>query len=549
MVVISYAGKEANAKLVYYGPGLGGKTTNLEFIYDSVPSSSRGKMVSMKTQTDRTLFFDFLPLDLGELGGFKTRFLLYTVPGQVFYNATRKLVLRGADAVAFIADSQVGKMDENKESLANLEDNLADYDLSLDSIPWVIQYNKRDLPDIYSVEELNKELNVRNVPYFEAISTEGVGVFETFRGLSKLLLEKLSEEIGQRLIISKHIGPEPTQPRETAAEEATPAPATELAEVAEVAEPAKWVEAVEVPEESESTGTVEEPEPVEIPQAAEAPEPVQPEEAFTLTAASQEEWEPEPKPLETSDTFELAAPAQTASQNVIPDITPDAEMELSEAVLEQPDAAPEADTTHAVRDEIPSPEAAGHADRVPEAPGVDFMRERESIPNFFAKTPPASRLDLERDTSRFAEKRETTPQVMPQQTIRPLEAWKRIEARLRQEKIAHPEQVQAARPVERATQDEAEEELSFLSIVRRNNVGVFERGIPNQEPEPREKLTPVAEARSEKGAIEGCIEIPVPLANGEKMEEMTLSIKLRLKPVAKGGRVTEHEFKLNGISR
>jgi len=206
MVVISYSGKEANGKIVYYGPGLGGKTTNLEFIYDSVPASSRGKMVSMKTQTDRTLFFDFLPLDLGELGGFKTRLLLYTVPGQVFYNATRKLVLRGADAIAFVADSQRGKMEENKESLANLEENLADYDMSLDSIPWVIQYNKRDLPDIYTVEELNRELNPKNVPFFEAVATEGIGVFETFRGLSKLLLEKLSEEIGQRMVIGRHFG-------------------------------------------------------------------------------------------------------------------------------------------------------------------------------------------------------------------------------------------------------------------------------------------------------------------------------------------------------
>lgn len=222
MVVISYSGKEANAKIVYYGPGLGGKTTNLEFIYDSVPASSRGKMVSMKTQTDRTLFFDFLPLDLGELGGFKTRFLLYTVPGQVFYNATRKLVLRGVDAVAFIADSEVGKMDENKESLANLVENLAEYDLNLDSIPWVIQYNKRDVAGAYTIEELNRELNPKNAPYFEAVATEGTGVFETFRGLSRLLLEKLSEEIGHRMVISKSFGRKQEQEIETECPEVTP---------------------------------------------------------------------------------------------------------------------------------------------------------------------------------------------------------------------------------------------------------------------------------------------------------------------------------------
>ena len=155
MVVVSYSGKEINAKLVYYGAGLSGKTTNLESIYEAVPETSRGKMVSMKTQSDRTLFFDLLPLDLGEIMGFKTRFLLYTVPGQVFYNATRKLVLKGADAIVFVADSELGKMDENKESLSNLRANLAEYGLSLDDMPWVIQYNKRDLPSVYTVDELN----------------------------------------------------------------------------------------------------------------------------------------------------------------------------------------------------------------------------------------------------------------------------------------------------------------------------------------------------------------------------------------------------------
>jgi len=195
VVVVSYSGKEINAKLVYYGAGLSGKTTNLEAIYEAVPDTSRGKMVSMKTQSDRTLFFDLLPLDLGEIMGFKTRFLLYTVPGQVFYNATRKLVLKGADAIVFVADSEVGKMEENKESLANLRANLAEYGLTLDSIPWVIQYNKRDLPNVYSVEELNAELNPHNVPSFEAVASEGRGVFETFRGVSHLLMEKVTKDL------------------------------------------------------------------------------------------------------------------------------------------------------------------------------------------------------------------------------------------------------------------------------------------------------------------------------------------------------------------
>jgi signal recognition particle receptor subunit beta len=195
VVVVSYSGKEINAKLVYYGAGLSGKTTNLEAIYEAVPDTSRGKMVSMKTQSDRTLFFDLLPLDLGEIMGFKTRFLLYTVPGQVFYNATRKLVLKGADALVFVADSEVGKMEENKESLQNLRTNLAEYGLTLDAIPWVIQYNKRDLPNVYTVDELNAELNPGQVPSFEAVASEGKGVFETFRGVSHLLMEKVTRDL------------------------------------------------------------------------------------------------------------------------------------------------------------------------------------------------------------------------------------------------------------------------------------------------------------------------------------------------------------------
>jgi hypothetical protein len=190
VVVVSYSGKEINAKLVYYGAGLSGKTTNLEAIYEAVPDTSRGKMVSMKTQSDRTLFFDLLPLDLGEIMGFKTRFLLYTVPGQVFYNATRKLVLKGADALVFVADSEVGKMEENKESLANLRANLAEYGLTLDSIPWVIQYNKRDLPNVAPVEYLEFLLNrrARRVPYFEAVAVDGRGVFDTLNTVSRMVL-------------------------------------------------------------------------------------------------------------------------------------------------------------------------------------------------------------------------------------------------------------------------------------------------------------------------------------------------------------------------
>jgi mutual gliding-motility protein MglA len=198
MVVVSYSGREINAKIVYYGPGLSGKTTNLEKIYDSVPESNRGRMVSMKTQTDRTLFFDLLPLDLGELQGMKTRFLLYTVPGQVYYNATRKLVLKGVDALVFVADSSPDKMAENRESLANLEQNLKAYNLDLKTVPWVIQFNKRDLPTALSVAQMNQELNRYGVPHYEAQAASGGGVFETLRGVSKLLLSRISKDVIDR---------------------------------------------------------------------------------------------------------------------------------------------------------------------------------------------------------------------------------------------------------------------------------------------------------------------------------------------------------------
>jgi signal recognition particle receptor subunit beta len=195
MVVVSYSGREINAKIVYYGPGLSGKTTNLEKIYDSVPETNRGRMVSMKTQTDRTLFFDLLPLDLGDLQGMKTRLLLYTVPGQVYYNATRKLVLKGVDAVVFVADSAADKMAENRESLANLEMNLKAYGIDIKNLPWVLQLNKRDLPNAVPVADMVRELNRHNVPVYEAQAANGVGVFETLRGVSKLLLAKITRDV------------------------------------------------------------------------------------------------------------------------------------------------------------------------------------------------------------------------------------------------------------------------------------------------------------------------------------------------------------------
>jgi mutual gliding-motility protein MglA len=192
MSMINYASREINCKIVYYGPGLGGKTTNLEYVYDKVAPSTRGKLISLATETERTLFFDFLPVDLGTIRGFKTRFHLYTVPGQVYYNASRKLILKGIDGVVFVADSQGERMDANIESMHNLYDNLAEYGLDPRQLPFVIQYNKRDLPNAVPVEELEANLNPTRVAHFEAVGTRGVGVFDTLKTVSKQVIKSLS---------------------------------------------------------------------------------------------------------------------------------------------------------------------------------------------------------------------------------------------------------------------------------------------------------------------------------------------------------------------
>jgi len=193
MSFINYSSREINCKIVYYGPGLGGKTTNLQYIYQKVDPSAKGKLISLATETERTLFFDFLPLELGSIRGFKTRFHLYTVPGQVFYDASRKLILKGSDGVVFVADSQVERMESNVESLQNLETHLAEHGLNVKGLPFVLQYNKRDLANIASVEELQKALNPDNNPYFEAVASKGVGVFETLRMIAKLVLTELKK--------------------------------------------------------------------------------------------------------------------------------------------------------------------------------------------------------------------------------------------------------------------------------------------------------------------------------------------------------------------
>ncbi len=224
MSMINYASREINCKLVYYGPGLGGKTTNLEHVYGKINPDSRGKMVSLATETERTLFFDFLPVDLGTIKGFKTRFHLYTVPGQVYYNASRKLILKGVDGVVFVADSQVERMEANVESMQNLYDNMSEYGYDLTKIPFVIQYNKRDLPNAAPIGDLQAQLNpgwpvedgerqkatpdpynkghmlveqvdgtwIARAPFFESVAVTGDGVFDTLRAVAKLVLKTLS---------------------------------------------------------------------------------------------------------------------------------------------------------------------------------------------------------------------------------------------------------------------------------------------------------------------------------------------------------------------
>ena len=191
MVQINFAQKTVNAKIVYYGPGMSGKTTNLEVVHQRAPENNRGDLTSISTDGDRTLFFDFMPLDLGTVAGMRTAFQIYTVPGQVYYNSTRKLVLQGVDGVVFVADSSASMMDENLESLRNLEENLNEYGKSLASLPHVIQFNKRDLPDALSVDELNARLNAHGAPTFEATANTGQGVFPTLKALAAAVLETI----------------------------------------------------------------------------------------------------------------------------------------------------------------------------------------------------------------------------------------------------------------------------------------------------------------------------------------------------------------------
>ena len=196
MALINQSTHDISCKIVFYGPGLGGKTTNLRFLYQKIAPDSKGQMISLATELDRTLFFDFMPLDLGTIHGYKTKFHLYTVPGQVFYNASRKLVLRGVDGVVFVADSQTERFKDTLESFKNLQDNLAEMQLSLTTVPLVLQYNKRDLPNIVPLDDLQKHLNQHGFPYFEAVASQGIGGLETLKSIAKTVLSN----VGRRAV-------------------------------------------------------------------------------------------------------------------------------------------------------------------------------------------------------------------------------------------------------------------------------------------------------------------------------------------------------------
>ena len=191
MTFINYAAREINCKIVYYGPGLGGKTTNIQYIYDRTNPTAKGKLISLATETDRTLFFDFLPLDLGTVKGFRVRFHLYTVPGQVFYDASRKLILKGVDGVIMVADSQLERMDANEESAYNLKQNLKEHGYDVMTLPYVLQLNKRDLQNICPLVEMTKKLRIKDEPVFEAVASKGTGVFETLKAVAKQTLNEL----------------------------------------------------------------------------------------------------------------------------------------------------------------------------------------------------------------------------------------------------------------------------------------------------------------------------------------------------------------------
>jgi signal recognition particle receptor subunit beta len=284
MASINYAFKEISCKIVYYGPGLSGKTTNLQYVHQKIPPQTRGDLISLATDQDRTLYFDFLPVNIGKVHGFSTKFQLYTVPGQVYYNATRKLVLRGVDGLVFVADSQKSKMDENLESYQNLLDNLAEYGYNLDKLPLVIQYNKRDLTPVSSLEELQKALNPHQLPFYEAVAIQGVGVFDTLKCISKLVLDQAKR---------KQLFPQrETEERDSNLTMATLSPVPSTEPLTDAAEPISPI--AEMPETTLTAVAIEEPSAVEekiVPEPEDIPPEIKPEVELKTKEMTEENQE------------------------------------------------------------------------------------------------------------------------------------------------------------------------------------------------------------------------------------------------------------------
>ncbi len=370
MALFNYATRELSAKIVYYGPGLSGKTTNIEMVHHLLRPDQKGRLISLPTETDRTLFFDFLPVDLGQIKGFKVRFHLYTVPGQVFYNATRRLVLQGVDGVVFVADSQVEMMSSNIESLKNLQDNLATYGKKLEELPFVLQYNKRDLKNIASAEEMNTQLNVRNVPVFEGIAKDGTGVTETLVAISRLVFSHLRKSL--------------LLPGDMAEE-------TEFGVIADLAEEEKpQPEAAELLEEISEFEEI--PEIREIPETTEIPEGVE-------LIIPPREVSPEPFPREIpvgEEEGKEEGPAAEESPSPPADLPEEIEIEI-------PETFGESQTAQATHTGVSvEGEGEGLSSREPAAeespsPPADLPEEIEiEIPETFDDPPPpqATRLGV-----------------------------------------------------------------------------------------------------------------------------------------------------------
>lgn len=319
MVFFNWATMQMAAKIVYYGPGLCGKTTNLSYIYSKTAPTSRGEMVSLETETDRTLFFDLLPLEVGKVGGFRTRLQLYTVPGQVFYNTTRKLVLKGVDGVVFVADSQRPMADANVESFHNLRDNLQELGIDFDSVPLVLQYNKRDLKNILSVEELNAALNAEGkYAYFEAIATQGVGVFETLKTITKLTLKTLRARMAAQETRAEEVrpsavaAPPPPPPQPTAPPKASFSADRLATAVEQELPPPPVVEALTEPvpppaEELPESAVVSPPVEAPVPMAASGPAEAEPAVEFATNPEPAPEATPEVRHVRVSSSLDILA--------------------------------------------------------------------------------------------------------------------------------------------------------------------------------------------------------------------------------------------------